>query len=341
MKILYAVQGTGNGHLSRARAIVPELEKYGDTDVLISGHQVDVDGNFPVKYRLRGISFIFGKTGGVSVAATIRQLRPLQFLKDILTLPVRKYDIVISDFEPVSAWACKINRVKCYALSHQSAVLHPLAPKPAETDRLGRIILKYYAPATDAVGFHFEACSGQIFPPVIRDEVQRLNPSEYGHYTVYLPAYSDRHLLDFFSSFQHTRWEIFSKHAKQLLQQDNITLYPIDNKAFLKSLESCSGALMGAGFEGPAEALYLKKKLLVSPMSGQYEQHCNAAALKSLGVPAINCLDTSGKAAVAKWLEQGRIIPVNYPDDIAARAVAKLMERAFSPRTIAFTPTVN
>ena len=33
MKVLYAIQGTGNGHLSRAEEIVPLLNKYVDTMV--------------------------------------------------------------------------------------------------------------------------------------------------------------------------------------------------------------------------------------------------------------------------------------------------------------------
>jgi UDP:flavonoid glycosyltransferase YjiC (YdhE family) len=30
MKILYAIQGTGNGHVSRAREIIPIPKKYGE-----------------------------------------------------------------------------------------------------------------------------------------------------------------------------------------------------------------------------------------------------------------------------------------------------------------------
>ena len=65
MKILFAIQGTGNGHLSRARDVYPELAKYGEVDVLISGIQADVDVPFPVKYKMYGMSFVFGKKGGV------------------------------------------------------------------------------------------------------------------------------------------------------------------------------------------------------------------------------------------------------------------------------------
>ena len=41
---------------------------------------------------------------------------------------------------------------------------------------------------------------------------------------------------------------------------------PVNNELFNKSLETCNGLLTGGGFEGPAEALYLGKKLLSVPM---------------------------------------------------------------------------
>ena len=37
MKILYAIQGTGNGHLSRAIDVIPDLKKIVKVDVFVSG----------------------------------------------------------------------------------------------------------------------------------------------------------------------------------------------------------------------------------------------------------------------------------------------------------------
>ena len=67
MKILLAIQATGNGHISRAQAIYPILQKYGEVDVLLSGTQSSVAQSFPVKYHLKGLSFIIGKKGGVDL----------------------------------------------------------------------------------------------------------------------------------------------------------------------------------------------------------------------------------------------------------------------------------
>ena len=36
MKVLYAFQGTGNGHIARAQEIIPILKKYAEVDILIS-----------------------------------------------------------------------------------------------------------------------------------------------------------------------------------------------------------------------------------------------------------------------------------------------------------------
>ena len=64
MKILYAIHRTGNGHISRARDIIPELQKKGVVDILISGPEADVELGYPVKYTLKGLSFVFGKKRG-------------------------------------------------------------------------------------------------------------------------------------------------------------------------------------------------------------------------------------------------------------------------------------
>lgn len=326
MKILFAIQGTGNGHLSRAKDIIPELSKYGEVDILLSGYQVDVQLPYPIKYRKKGLCFIFGKHGGINMKQTFRRLSLFRFIKDVISLPVDQYDAVINDFEPVTAWACKLRRLPCISLSHQSAVLHPLAPKPKSKGWLGRWVLKYYAPADDQYGFHFKRYDNHIFLPVIRKEVQELEPTQGKHYTVYLPAYDDITLIRFLSRFKHVQWEVFSKHSKDAFRFENIKFIPIENEAYLQSIASCTGALLGAGFEGPSEALYLGKKLMVVPMKGQYEQQCNAAAIKELGVPVVPALSFKVYDQVKEWIDADWNVTVSFPKETAAIAVQRMME---------------
>lgn len=314
MKILYAIQGTGNGHISRARDIIPLLQKKGEVDVLISGTEADVDLGFPVKYQLKGMSFVFGKQGGIDLISTYKKAKLKRFYNEVKNLPVKDYDIVINDFEPVSAWACRLNHKPCIGLSHQAAVLHKKSPHPKDVDFIGWSILNNYAPVTDKFGFHFKAYSKKIFTPVIRNEIRNADNKKKEHYSVYLPAYDDDGIIKVLKEIKDIKWEVFSKHTKKSYNQKNIHVFPINNNAFIKSLVSCTGVLCGAGFETPAEALFLEKKLMVIPMKGQYEQQCNAAALKKMGVPVLKKLKLSNIEKIKNWVEKGELIKVHYPD---------------------------
>jgi len=326
MKILYSIQGTGNGHLSRARDVIPILQKNHELDILVSGTQADVELPFPIKYRFSGLSFIFGKDGGVDFLKTYKKSNLKGLFSEINSLPVDVYDLIINDFEPVSAWACDIKNKKCVALSHQSAVLNKNAPQPSDVDILGRAILMNYAPATVHYGFHFKAFGENIYTPVIRRQIRQMPLSDKGHYTVYLPAYDDKRIIKVLEQCEDVRWQVFSKHNKKIYCENNILIQPINNVAFIESMASSTGVLCGAGFETPAEALYMKKKLMVIPMKGQYEQQCNAAALKEMGVPVIKSLKVEKLDKIREWISDGTIIEVDYPDlteEIINRIIAE------------------
>ena len=292
MKILYAIQGTGNGHISRARDIVPILKLKGEVDILISGDIKQLNIPFDVKYRLHGLGFTFGKKGGIDLWKTYKNADIKKLIKEVKSIPVEDYDVIINDFEPISAWAGQLRKVPVIALSHQSAVFHKKSPKAKKFNWIERLTMKWYAPAKHHYGFHFESYNENIFTPVIRDEVRRQQPSNKGHYTVYLPAYSDKKMIKVLSQFKDVKWHVFSKHSKESYVANNILIFPIHNERFIDSLVSSKGILCGAGFEAPAEALFLKKKLLVIPMKTQFEQKCNAKALKKMGVLVIKKLST-------------------------------------------------
>lgn len=314
LRILYAIQGTGNGHLARATEIVPFLQKLGQTDVLVSGIQGDIQLPFPVKFKLYGLSFIFGKHGGVSLWQTILRSKPIRFLRDMRQLPVNDYDVVICDFEPVTAWACRLRKKHCIGLSHQNAVLHPASPKPNYQDPMGLMILKYYAPSSIRYGFHFKALDERNFTPVIRSGIRQTRARNMGHYTVYLPAFSNEEIEQVLGDFQQYQWEVFSKHSDKDYRVGSVWFRPVSLSQFSQSFADCAGILCTAGFETPAEAIYMGKKVCVIPMKKQYEQACNAAFVASLGVRVLSGWQNARKE-LADWLENDTALHLDYPDE--------------------------
>ncbi len=340
MKILYAIQGTGNGHLSRAMEIIPILQQKGELDILVSGIQGDLVLPFPVKYTFKGLSFIFGKKGGIDLLATYRKGNLKRLYEEIKSLPIEDYDLVINDFEPVSAWACKIKHKMCIGLSHQAAVMNTKSPKPKKADPLGKAILHNYAPVSSAYGFHFKAYHPDVFTPVIRSQVRDAIPRTAPHFTVYLPAYSDERIIKILTRAGHVDWQVFSKHSTHTYREKNVFIQPVNNEAFIESFINCTGVLCGAGFETPAEALFLKKKLMVIPMKGQYEQQCNAAALQALGVPVIKKLKAKHLDMIIAWTASALTVCMDYPD-ITESIIDEMISKHYDPEATADTFTLG
>jgi uncharacterized protein (TIGR00661 family) len=154
-----------------------------------------------------------------------------------------------------------------------------------------------------------------VFTPIIRNEIRNIKLTSEGHYTVYLPSYDDNTLIQELSVFKNIHWHVFSKHCTEAFDFENIRVQKINNKEFVDSMAKSTGVLCGAGFETPAEALFMNKKLLVIPMKGQYEQQCNAAFLASLGVPVVSSLSKVNRPEINAWLHSDNKVLVDYPDN--------------------------
>lgn len=324
MQILYAIQGTGNGHLTRAKEIIPILQQKGDVDILVSGNENNLDLGFNVTYKLYGLNFTFGKNGGIDFWESFKKMKLRRFYREIKNLPVKKYDIIINDFEPVSAWAAKLNNVNIISLSHQNAVLDAASPKYGRF-KIEKFILKYYAPCKVKFGFHFKTYSSATFTPIIRKIIRTKTIRNKAHFTVYLPSYKIDTITKILSKIPIVKWHVFSKETNSLVFKKNITIYPINEFDFINSITTSAGVLCGAGFETPSEALFLRKKLMVIPMKNQYEQQCNALSLKELGVAVIKKLNKKNIPKIAKWIHSEQKIEVDYPDTTEAILEAILL----------------
>ena len=279
MKILYAFSGTGYGHASRAISILPLL-KHHEVDVMISGEMNPIDIGQYIKYRFKGFTFIYDN-GKLDYWKTFRQLSIFQSIKDILSTPVQQYDLIISDFEPISAYAAKLRGIKSLSLSHHAAFLSEKTPRPNKVDIMAEWILKNYAPCKYNIGFHFKRYDDFILPPHIRNVIRDNKEStmRLGYILVYLSAYNINDLVETFTKYKEYKFIIFTSQTKNSYwNHSNIEIKPTNPYNFMYALLRCNGVITGGGFETVAEALYLNKPVFTIPIKGQYEQECNATA---------------------------------------------------------------
>lgn len=324
MKIFYAVQATGNGHISRAQQLYPYLKKFGEIDFFISGNNANLDFDLPVKYRSEGCSLHYSKCGGLNYIDILTNIKPLKMYRDASSLPLEKYDVIINDFDFVTSLACKLKKLPSVQLGHQASFQSNSTPRPNKKSVVGETILRHYAHATNHIGFHFQAYDSFILPPVIKEEFINADTENLKHVSVYLPSFQKHCLLEAFTKLKHIQFHWFLNDIESIRIEKNIVYYPVNQSLFNKSLLTCHGLITGGGFETPAEALYLGKKLMSIPIKNHYEQQCNAAALKKLGVKVLEDIGDDFSEIIEKWYSEQ-----NNNPQIVANNINQTLEMLF------------
>lgn len=307
MKILYAVQGTGNGHISRAIQLYPFLKAYGEVDFFISGSNTDLKTALPIIGRSKGISLFYKPTGGLDYLKMIKSFSFRIFI-DAYKLPVEKYDLVINDFDFVTSVACFLKNKSSVQFGHQASFQSHKTPRAKRKDKLGEFILKNFVKSTHYLGLHFKSYDQNVFNPIIKQEIIEATPIDDGHISVYLPHYSIQYLEPYLLKQSKYHFEVFTSEVTTISNYKNIVYFPISNSGFTKSMIRSHAIITGGGFETPAEAMYLNKKVLSIPIANHYEQLSNAAALEAMGVKVLMQIDRHFHQNFTDWMNH--VMPV-------------------------------
>jgi uncharacterized protein (TIGR00661 family) len=323
MKILYGVQGTGNGHTTRARIMAKALANAGaQVDWVFSGRERDkffdmeAFGNFQ---SYRGLTFAT-QSGKVLYLKTALTSNLTQLYQDTHKVNVEGYDFIINDFEPVSAWAAKRAGKKVIGISHQNAFFYDI-PK-ADSNIFTNWFMRNFAPVTMPIGLHWHHFNQPILPPMVEDS-HYPNSSTPKHYLVYLPFAGIEDIVPQLREFPDYHFFVYQP-VPAAYDEGHIHIRPFSREGFQADLHRCEGVICSAGFELPSEAIHLGKKILVQPVAGQMEQKSNALALEKLGYGQVAKqfnVETLGKWLPLKAPTKAR----DYPD-VAKALVNWLMK---------------
>ncbi len=312
MKIFYGVQGTGNGHITRARGMAKELFEAGFEVVFqFTGRPADKYFDMEVfgGYQIRtGLTFNTHK-GHVSYLKTARDLKAMTFLRDIKELDLTTYDLVICDFEPVTAWAAKRQRKKVLGIGHQYAFNYDI-PRSG-VDPIANQVMKYFAPADRNIGLHWHHFGQPILPPIIETPKLPSGSIKKNKVVVYLPFEDQAEVVKVLSPFENFDFHLYSPQPVRS-RHDHIVCNPLSRNGFQRDLYDCMGIISNAGFELASEALQLGKKILAKPLHQQMEQISNALALKELGYG--HTMIDMDISVIEHWLHDRHSVQVTYPN---------------------------
>ncbi len=314
MRILYGVQATGQGHISRARAMARALAEYEvEVDWLFSGRPrgglFDMEPFTGFSHR-RGLTFAT-RNGGISYMETAIGNNLISFAREVASLRLVRYDLIVTDFEPVSAWAGKLSGTPTIGIGHQYAFGG--ASPVAGGNWLSRFIMRHFAPVNNPLGLHWHPYSDNILPPIL--DLPARPPGEGEHYLVYLPFENQDAVTAWLQQFPGIG---FRQYAPGLSAETraNVFRHPPSIGRFKQDLASSRGVICNSGFELISECLQWQRPVLTKPLQGQMEQLSNALALSQLGYARV--IDRLDSAVLADWLRSPNQAPLLRFSDVAA-----------------------
>lgn len=312
MKILYGIQLTGNGHITRSIKIITALKSAGfDVDIITSGTNSQLNLPFKIKKQFQGLSFFYNKKGGIDWIKTLLSLKLKQFLSD-LKYDVSSYDLIISDFEPVSAWSARRSNKKSLGIGNQYSFRSKKTPRPFFKDIFSEIFIKFFAPCKEHIGINYKKYDEFITLPIISDDFINKKVTDKRFYLVYLPSMSSKFISEQINTYCVGIWKVYSPDVLKDSTDGIVKLKKLDKEKFSKDLLNCSGVITASGFSTTSEALVLGKKLWSIPIKGQYEQLCNAKALNKMGVFTDDLNDDN----IFEWIYNYKTIKYDWTNPI-------------------------
>ncbi|MFC4873076.1 glycosyltransferase family protein [Negadavirga shengliensis] len=133
-----------------------------------------------------------------------------------------------------------------------------------------------------------------VWPPLLRGEIKEVKSTSHNFYLAYIvnPGYFSEILSE---AEKNPDLNIVAFWDQKDMPDPyrplpNLIFHQINDRLFLEKMAACKGLLTTAGFETICEALYLGKQSMMVPVSGHYEQQCNAldASLAGAGILSQN-----------------------------------------------------
>ncbi|WP_163370751.1 glycosyltransferase family protein [Endozoicomonas acroporae] len=281
VKILFGIQGMGNGHLTRSRLLAKALADRGaKVQYLVSGRQKNTLNDMEVfgDYLHRnGFAFI-SENGHLNFFQTLIHFMhdSFGFIRDVWTLNVKDYDLIISDFEPVTAWAGYLANKAVVGFGHQYSFDFDVPI--LQRFSISRLAVKLFAPATETIGLHWVNFNNQpILPPIIDTTMQPC--PDKNHLVVYLPFENQDNVAHLLNNFSGYRFKIYGPRAPEVI--GNAEFFQMSVKGFKESLQSSRGVICNCGFTLIAECMHIGLPILTKPLKGQIEQLSNAYTLEN------------------------------------------------------------
>ena len=307
LRYLFIVQGEGRGHMTQAITLFELLTGAGHEVVQVfigSSNRRKIPDFFFNRIKapiepLQSPNFVTDSQNKsvklmASIAYNAKFLR--RYIKSLRIIDKKvkelKPDVIINFYDFLGGYYSMFFRPKAkyVVIGHQFLANHPNFPfatgKPIDkflyknNNRLNATRAAKHLALSFCEYHPAKIGKTVVVPPLLRKDVYTLKAEDGDYLLGYMvnDGYAEE-IMDWHDKNQEVKLHVFWDRKSAPIDyyyHPNLVFHRLDDKKFLEYMRGCKGLITTAGFESTCEALYLRKPVLMIPVSGQYEQSCNA-----------------------------------------------------------------
>ena len=296
--VFYCVCGEGMGHSIRTGVIVDRLKEKYDIYIFTHGNAYDyLNSKFDNVYKIGGFNTVYinNKVDNVKtlVSALKRNPQNMRSSYEELYKKAKELspDVIVTDFEIYSTYVSKLLNIPLISLDNMHIITQADISYP-QNQRLemlkAKAVIKTYVvkPKIHIItSFFYPKVRGNhhavIYPPIIREDILKLEPTEEDHIIVYQTSKESVKLVKRLKALKDEKFIVYGFNKEEV--DGNLTYKLFNEDVFYDDLASAKAVVCNGGFTFISEAITLKKPIYSVPAKGNFEQVLNGYYVQRLG----------------------------------------------------------
>lgn len=295
--IFYCICGEGMGHAIRSSVIIDRIKDKYDVYIFSSDRAYKyLNEKFDNVYKIGGFNTVYinNKVNNTKTLINALKRNPLNIKEgyEELYKKARKLspDVIVTDFEIYATMVSKLLSIPLISLDNihmitQTAIDYP--PKHQGEMLKAKGVIKSYVikPKIHILtSFFYPKIKPKkravLYPPVIREDILKLEPIIEDHIIVYQTSKESVKLVEQLKSLNE-KFIVYGFNKDEV--DKNLTYKLFNENEFYNDLASAKAVICNGGFTFISEAISLKKPIYSVPAIGNFEQTLNGFYVQKLG----------------------------------------------------------
>ena len=296
--VFYCVCGEGMGHAIRTGVIVDRIKDKYDVYIFSSDRAYQyLSSKFDNVYEIGGFNTVYinNKVNNLKTLSDALKRNPTNIkvgYENLYKKAVQlRPDVIVTDFEIYATMVSKLRGIPLISLDNIHMITQTKIDYPK--DHIGEMlkakgVIKTYVVKPKVhilTSFFYPRVrpnkNAVIYPPIIREDILKLEPKDGNHVIVYQTSRESEKLVKRLKLLENEQFIVYGFNKDET--DGNLTFKEFNEDEFYDDLASAKAVICNGGFTFISEAIHLKKPIYSVPAIGNFEQTLNGFYVQKLG----------------------------------------------------------